>query len=254
MQESSPAPKEISPLYSKEIHMLEGLEDEELERYLDKNPCIVPLFEIDVGKTAESNASPIETTTNDDEPGEDAIAELRRAQEVFKRKMEINGNFAPGRHNGTRRNKCGNDGRPANYLHRQELTADNKIDDGHTLIRMQRCLRLVTRRHEGVGFQILSTSDQPCHRRETSPTIAVPDEPELRDPRKRRNQQNIKNRVHTTSEKSDMAEPHRRSTQEKRENQGLCRLQETQCRHSHQRIPPTVYGQCTGCRRRARNV
>ena len=50
MQESAPAPKEISPLYVEEIHMLEELEDEELERYLDKNPCIVPLFEIDVGQ------------------------------------------------------------------------------------------------------------------------------------------------------------------------------------------------------------
>ena len=32
MQESASALKEISPLYAEEIHMLEGLEDEELER------------------------------------------------------------------------------------------------------------------------------------------------------------------------------------------------------------------------------
>ena len=69
--------------------MLEELEDEELERYLDENPRIVPLFEIDVGGTVESYASPIETTTRDVEPGEDAITELRCAQEAFEREMEI---------------------------------------------------------------------------------------------------------------------------------------------------------------------
>ena len=35
MQESAPAPKEISPLYAEEIHMVEGLEEEELESYLE---------------------------------------------------------------------------------------------------------------------------------------------------------------------------------------------------------------------------
>ena len=63
LQASAPAPKEISPLFVEEIHMLEGLEDKELERYLDENPRIVPLFEIDVGGTMESYASPIKTTT-----------------------------------------------------------------------------------------------------------------------------------------------------------------------------------------------
>ena len=48
MEESVPSPKEISPLFAEEILMLEGLEDEELEHYLDENPRIVPLFEINV--------------------------------------------------------------------------------------------------------------------------------------------------------------------------------------------------------------
>ena len=69
--------------------MLEGLEDEELEGYLEENPRIVPICEIDVGRTMESYASPIETTTHDVDPGEDAITELRCAQEAFKREMEI---------------------------------------------------------------------------------------------------------------------------------------------------------------------
>ena len=88
MEESTPAPKETSPLHAEEIHMLEGLEDEELELYLDENPRIVPLFEIDVGETAESYASPTGTTGHDDELGEDAIVELRHAQEAFEREME----------------------------------------------------------------------------------------------------------------------------------------------------------------------
>ena len=69
--------------------MLEELEDEELVRYLDENPCIVPLCKIDVSRIVELYASPIETTTRDVEPGEDAITELRCAQEAFKREMEI---------------------------------------------------------------------------------------------------------------------------------------------------------------------
>ena len=80
-----------------EIHMLEGLEDEELERYLDENPWIVPLFEINIERTAESYASPIEITGQDEEPGEDRITELRRAR----------------RRDGTWRNKHGHNWRPA---------------------------------------------------------------------------------------------------------------------------------------------
>ena len=89
MEESAPAPKEISPLYAEEKHMLEGLEDEELERYLNKNPQIVPIFEIDVGGTSDSYACPIESMGHEDEPGEEAIAELQWTQEAFKRVMEI---------------------------------------------------------------------------------------------------------------------------------------------------------------------
>ena len=58
-------------------------------RYLDENPRIVPLSKIDIGQTVALYASPIETTTRDVEPGEDAITELRCAQEAFEREMEI---------------------------------------------------------------------------------------------------------------------------------------------------------------------
>ena len=66
-----------------------GLEDKELEWYLDENPRIVPLFEIDIGETTETYASPIDTTTRDEEPSEETIAELQHAQEAFKCEMEI---------------------------------------------------------------------------------------------------------------------------------------------------------------------
>ena len=89
MEESATTPKEISVLYVEEIHMLESLEDEELERYLDENPRIVPLHEIDVGVTGYSYASPIEITGHDDEPGEEALAEFQRAQEALEREIEI---------------------------------------------------------------------------------------------------------------------------------------------------------------------
>ena len=79
----------MTPLYAEEIHMLEGLEDEKLDWYLDENPQIVPLFEIDIGETTETYASPIDTTTRDEEPSEETIAELQHAQEAFKCEMEI---------------------------------------------------------------------------------------------------------------------------------------------------------------------
>ena len=89
MEENATIPKDISPLYAVEIHMLEGLEDEELECYLDENPRIIPLFEIDVRGTTDSYASPIGSTGHDDEPREEALVELQRAQEAFEREMEI---------------------------------------------------------------------------------------------------------------------------------------------------------------------
>ena len=89
MQESTPAPKVMTPLYTKEKQMLEGLEDKELEWYLDENPRIVPLFKIDVGGTTETYAAPAATTARDGEPSEEAIVELRHAQDAFDRKIEI---------------------------------------------------------------------------------------------------------------------------------------------------------------------
>ena len=81
MEENATIPKDILLLYAEEIHML--------ERYLDENPRIVPLFEIDVRGTVDSYAFPTGSTGQDDEPGEEALVELQWAQEAFEREMEI---------------------------------------------------------------------------------------------------------------------------------------------------------------------
>ena len=89
MEESKTVAKDVSPLYAEEIHMLEGLDDEELEQYLEENPRIVPLFEIDVRGTAESYTIPNTSPGHEEELGENALAELQRAQEAFDREMEV---------------------------------------------------------------------------------------------------------------------------------------------------------------------
>ena len=89
MEESRTVAKDVSPLYAEEIHMLEGLDDEELEQYLEENPRIVPLFEIDVRGTAESYTIPNTSPGHEEELGENALAELQRAQEAFDREMEV---------------------------------------------------------------------------------------------------------------------------------------------------------------------
>ena len=67
--------------------MLEGLADEEVDRYLDENPKIVPLFEVDVAKAV----SPYILHPDDasEEPDRDAIRELRQAQEALEREMAV---------------------------------------------------------------------------------------------------------------------------------------------------------------------
>ena len=58
--------------------MLEGLANEEVDRYLDQNPRIVPLFEVDVAEVV----SPYIVHPDDvgEEPDRDAIRKLHQAQ------------------------------------------------------------------------------------------------------------------------------------------------------------------------------
>ena len=66
--------------------MVEGLDDEELENYLDKNPWIVPLFEIDAIEKTETYTTPAtaaEQDYEDNEPNDEAIIELHRVHDAF---------------------------------------------------------------------------------------------------------------------------------------------------------------------------
>ena len=79
----------MTPLYVEEVHMLQGLDDEELETYLEENPQIVPFFEIDVIETVRAYTTPTTAGAEDCEPDMEALMELRRAHDVFNREMEI---------------------------------------------------------------------------------------------------------------------------------------------------------------------
>ena len=79
--------KEVTPLYAESVNMLEGLADEEVDRYLEENPKIVPLFEVDVANVV----SPYIVHPDDagEEPDQDAIRDLRQAQEALEREMAV---------------------------------------------------------------------------------------------------------------------------------------------------------------------
>ena len=67
--------------------MLEGVEDTELEVYLDDHPRVVPLFEIDIMETVVAYAH---TTTLKEEAYEldpESIMELSRARGMFERRI-----------------------------------------------------------------------------------------------------------------------------------------------------------------------
>ena len=71
----------MTPLYAESLNMLEGLADEEVDRYLEENPKLVPLFEVDVAEAV----SPYILQTDDagEEPDKDAIRELRQPRELW---------------------------------------------------------------------------------------------------------------------------------------------------------------------------
>ena len=85
MQPRVIASKEATPLYAESINMLEGLPDDEVDRYLEEHPRIVPLFEVDIMAAIE----PYITTPGPDEPDQAAIRELRQAQESLEKEMTI---------------------------------------------------------------------------------------------------------------------------------------------------------------------
>ena len=79
--------KEVTPLYAESVNMLEGLADEEVDRYLDENPRIVPLFEVDVAEAVSPYIGQPEDVG--EELDRDAIWELQQAQEALEREMAV---------------------------------------------------------------------------------------------------------------------------------------------------------------------
>ena len=67
--------------------MLEGLADEEVDRYLEEHPKIVPLFVVDITEVVIPYVTNQEKES--DEPDQEAIRELRQAQESLEREMTI---------------------------------------------------------------------------------------------------------------------------------------------------------------------
>ena len=79
--------KELTPLYTENINMLDSLADDEVNRHLHEHPKIVPLFEVDVTEAV----TPYVTYQGRefDEPDQEAIRELRQAQESLEREMAV---------------------------------------------------------------------------------------------------------------------------------------------------------------------
>ena len=65
--------------------MLEGLSDEEVDRYLEEHPKIVPLFEVDI----TTAVGPYITSSESDEPDQAAIREERQAHESLEKETMI---------------------------------------------------------------------------------------------------------------------------------------------------------------------
>ena len=86
-QPHSSTGKELTPLYAECVNMLEGLADEEVDQYLQENPKIVPLFEIDVAEAVSPYI--LQPEENDEEPDKEVIRELRQAQEALEREMAV---------------------------------------------------------------------------------------------------------------------------------------------------------------------
>ena len=78
---------ELKPLYAKSINMLDGLANDEVNRYLDEHPKIVPLFEVDIIEAV----SPYVTYRGKelDEPKQELIREMRQAQESLEGEMAV---------------------------------------------------------------------------------------------------------------------------------------------------------------------
>ena len=79
----------MTPLYTEEVHMLEGLDNKELETYLEENPEIVPFCKIDVIEMTGAYATSGTIRARECESDMKALMELHRVQDAFYQEMEI---------------------------------------------------------------------------------------------------------------------------------------------------------------------
>ena len=85
----NPTPRDNNPLYAKGVHMLDGLTYDEMHAFLEENPTIVPLFEIDVLSAVEPY---IPTRSNPEElykRDATSLNELQHAREALERELAI---------------------------------------------------------------------------------------------------------------------------------------------------------------------
>jgi hypothetical protein len=73
------APDKATPVYAESVNILEGLMEEEADTFLQENPTLVPLYEIDVVKEAE----PYQYSADA------AVVELDRAREALERELVV---------------------------------------------------------------------------------------------------------------------------------------------------------------------
>ena len=69
------------------INMFDGLANDEVDRYLDEHPKIVPLFEVDMAEAVTPYVTYWAKEFN--EPDQEAIRELKQAQEILTLKDEL---------------------------------------------------------------------------------------------------------------------------------------------------------------------
>ena len=81
------ASKDVTPLYAESINMLDGLANEEVDPYLDEHPKIFTLFKVDVAEVVTPYI--VQPEEVDKEPDQDAIRELRQAQEALDQEMAV---------------------------------------------------------------------------------------------------------------------------------------------------------------------
>ena len=145
-QQRAVTSKEATPLYAESINMLEGLPDEEIDRYLEEHPKIVPLFEVDITAAVGPYITSLE--------GNDYITESKS--------IPVGGG-GPQNYGQTKAGKSG-----------EGIVGRREEGNGHIVNKLSGRVRMVVRRHARSGSPAISTPNSPQHRCQTSSTTKVP--------------------------------------------------------------------------------